>query len=312
MQANVWAGLELRHLVALRSVVQARSFGRAARRLGYTQSAMSQQIAALEAIVGHRLVERSRGQPGLELTEAGRLLLAHANAVIARLEAARADLAAFDQGDGGALRVGTYQSVSTRILPALMRDFSRAWPRVEVHLTEVPNHDLLPLVERGELDLTFEVLPIADGPFEALELLRDPYVLLVAADSPLARRAEPPTPREVAGLPLISFREAREAARLEGFVRGHGIEPRIIFRSDDNGAVQGMVGAGLGAALVPALAVDRRDPSVVALPLGEAVGPRFVCLAWHRDRYRSPAARAFVEAAGRLCRDLGSDQQPIN
>jgi DNA-binding transcriptional LysR family regulator len=70
-----------------------------------------------------------------------------------------------------------------------------------------------------------------------------------------------------------------------------------------------MVGAGLGVALVPALAVDRRDPSVVALPLNGAVAPRVLCLVWHRDRYRSPAARAFVDAAVDLCRRL--DPSPL-
>jgi DNA-binding transcriptional LysR family regulator len=301
MHANVWSGLELRHLVALQAVAHAGTFGRAAKQLGYTQSAMSQQIAALEALVGQRLIERARGQPSVDLTEAGRLLLAHTDAILARIQAAHADFDAFGQGALGILRVGTYQSVSTRILPGLMRDFSAAWPHVEVSLTEAPSDDLLPLVERGELDVTFEVLPLAQGPFETIELIHDPYVLLVAADSPLARREQPPSPREIAGLPLIGYRTTRESALLEELVRGHGNEPRVIFRSDDNGAVQGMVAAGLGVALVPALAVDVRDPGVVALPLGDAVPPRVLCLAWHRDRYRSPAARAFVDAAARLC-----------
>jgi DNA-binding transcriptional LysR family regulator len=306
MTANVWRGLELRHLIALHAVTETGTFGRAAQQLGYTQSAMSQQIATLESLVGQRLVERQRGQPRLELTEAGRLLLAHASAVVARLEAAHADFAAFGRGELGVLRVGTYQSVSTRILPALMRDFNSTWPRVTVHLSEVSSQDLLPLIERGELDLTFEVLPIADGPFETLELLRDPYVLLVATGSPITRRKQPPTAAEIARLPLISFRHPLESTQLEELVRGHGVEPRVIFRSDDNGAVQGMVGAGLGVAVIPALAVDARDPSVVALPLGDVVAPRVLCLVWHRDRYRSPAARAFVEAAVRLCQQIGS------
>ena len=306
MSATIWRGLELRHLIALQAVAHAGTFGRAATQLGYTQSAMSQQIAALEDLVGQRLIERARGQPSVDLTEAGRLLLAHADAVLARIQAAHADFDAFGQGALGVLRVGTYQSVSTHILPALMRDYSAAWPQVEVRLTEVANHELLPLVERGELDLTFEILPLADGPFETLELMHDPYVLLVAADSPLAQRSfkEPPRPRDFAGLPLISYRNEREATLLEELVRGHGHEPRVIFRSDDNGAVQGMVAAGLGVALVPALAVDARDLGVVALPLGEAVPPRVLCLAWHRDRYRSPAARAFVDAAARLCQQV--------
>src|SRR5436309_1666611 len=136
MVANVWPGLELKHLLALHTIAQCGTFGRAAEHLGYTQSAMSQQIATLEGLVGQRLVERSRGQSSVELTEAGRLLLAHADSILARLRAAHADFAAFEQGALGALRVGTYQSVSTRILPGLMREFSAGWPGVEVQLSE--------------------------------------------------------------------------------------------------------------------------------------------------------------------------------
>src|SRR5579859_367107 len=116
MFPNEWRGLELRHLTALQAVAQAGTFGRAAAQLGYTQSAMSQQVAALEALVGQRLVERARGQPSVDLTEAGQLLLRHADAILARVQAAHADFDAFGQGALGVLRVGTYQSVSTRIL----------------------------------------------------------------------------------------------------------------------------------------------------------------------------------------------------
>ena len=304
---TVWAGLELRHLHALQAVAELGSFGRAAEQLGYTQSAVSQQIAALEAIVGERLVERSRGHPTVDFTEAGALLLRHIAAMLARLAAAQADLSAFAEGQLGVLRVGTYQSVSTHILPPLMREFSTAWPRVEVRLTEVAGHELLGLVERGELDLSFEMLPLADGPFEVRELIEDPHVLLVAADHPLARRRDPPSLSDIAPLPLISYRDySHSGTRLEELLRGRVAEPRVVFRSDDNGAVQGMVGAGLGVALVPALAVDTRDRAVVALRLTEAVPPRVLCLVWHRDRYRSPAARAFADAAARLCREIAT------
>src|SRR5258708_25074949 len=144
MLPNVWPGLELKHLLALHTVAQTGTFGRAALQLGYTQSAMSQQIATLEALVGHRLVERRRGQSGVELTEAGRLLLAHADSILAHLRAAHADFVAFGQGALGALRVGTYQSVSTRILPSPMRQFRAARPRGEVGLKKPPPHALLP------------------------------------------------------------------------------------------------------------------------------------------------------------------------
>ena len=84
-------------------------------------------------------------------------------------------------------------------------------------------------------------------------------------------------------------------------MRGYGFEPRVVFRSDDNGTVQGLVGAGVGAALMPRLAVDSSDEATVALALSADVPPRVLCLAWHRDRYRAPAARAFIEAARKVC-----------
>src|SRR3954469_23796980 len=124
MEPDRWLGVELRHLAALQAVAQAGSFGpgaqagsfgRAAQRLGYTQSAISQQIAALERAVGERLVERPGGSRPVALTEAGRPLLAHADAIVARLKAAQADMAALRQGEAGTLRVGTFQSVGARV-----------------------------------------------------------------------------------------------------------------------------------------------------------------------------------------------------
>src|SRR5262245_34406770 len=124
MVSDRWLGVELRHLAALHAVAQEASFGRAAERLGYTQSAISQQIAALERIVGERLVERPGGPRPVSLTEAGRLLLRHADSIMARLAAAQADLTALSAGAAGTLRVGTWQSTGARILPVLMRRFN--------------------------------------------------------------------------------------------------------------------------------------------------------------------------------------------
>src|SRR5690349_2205411 len=130
MQADEWMGLELRHLLALKALAEEGSFGRAAQRLGYTQSAISQQIAVLERIVGQRLVDRPGGPRPISLTEAGELLLRHADAIAARLHAAQADLAALDAGDVGPLRIGTYQSVGAKVFPALLREFTQDWPDV--------------------------------------------------------------------------------------------------------------------------------------------------------------------------------------
>src|SRR6476659_3663992 len=115
MSANDWLGIDLRHFAALEAVARTRSFGAAARELGYTQSAVSQQIAQLERIVGHQLFNRPGGPRRVEPTEAGLLLLRHADAIVARLDAARADMAALTQGEGGTLRVGVFQSIGANL-----------------------------------------------------------------------------------------------------------------------------------------------------------------------------------------------------
>ncbi len=294
MEADRWLGIELRHFLALEAVAREGSFGKAAAKLGYTQSAVSQQIAALERIVGQRLVERPGGPKPVSLTEAGRLLLTHADAIAARVAAAQADLTALGEGQAGTLRVGVFQSVGQRILPELMRRYLHAWPQVKVTLTESANdEELLALVERGDLDLTFSDLPLTEGPFESVELLRDPYVLVVAADSPLAGRDAPPTIREVAELDLIGHKHCRTMNQLEANVR----RPlQFVFRSDHNQTVQALVASGVGSALVPKLTMDPEDDTTKLIDLPK-LPPRLIALAWHRDRYRTPAARAFVETA---------------
>src|SRR5262249_21527104 len=156
MSTDGWLGIDLRHLAALEAVARTRSFGRAARELGYTQSAVSQQIAQLERIVGQQLFHRPGGPRPVEPTEAGLLLLGHADAIVAHLDAARAAMAALAEGEAGTLRVGIYQSVGARLLPAVVRRFRAQWPRVGIRVREESAAaDLLRLLEHGELDLTF-------------------------------------------------------------------------------------------------------------------------------------------------------------
>jgi DNA-binding transcriptional LysR family regulator len=295
MEADQWLGVELRHLAALEAVARMGSFGRAARELGYTQSAVSQQIAQLERIVGQQLIHRPGGPRRVEPTEAGLLLLGHADAIVARLDAARADMAALAEGTAGTLRVGIYQSVGARLLPALVRRFRAQWPLVGVRVREESSAaDLLRLLEHGDLDLTFADLPLPDGPFEWAELLQDPYVLLVSADSELASLESAPSLREVAKLPLIGRRSTDEPER---FLAGRAPELNVVFRTDDNGTLAALVAEGLGAAIEPRLVVDPRDRDVTMLPFGSRIPPRTLVLAWHRDRYRSQTAQAFVELA---------------
>jgi DNA-binding transcriptional LysR family regulator len=295
MEPDRWLGVEIRHFAALQAVASEGSFGRAAQRLGYTQSAISQQIATLERLVGERLVERPGGPRPVSLTEAGRLLLRHAASIVARLEAAQADLNALRAGEAGTLRVGTFQSVGARVLPDVMRRFTEQWPLVEVMLEEHDDEEIADALERGEIDTGFVLLPVGDAPLETVELLRDPYVLVVAAGSSFA--TEPPLLRELAGAPLVGFRSGRSMEPIEAAFRAEGVEPRWAFRSNDNQTVQGLVAAGVGNAILPRLTVDEADPRTAVVDLGSAVAPRIIGVGRHRDRYASPAARAFVETA---------------
>jgi DNA-binding transcriptional LysR family regulator len=306
MGSDGWLGVELRHFLALEAVAREGSFGKAATALGYTQSAVSQQIATLERIVGHRLVDRPGGPKPVSLTDAGRLLLTHADAIAARVAAAQADLTALAQGQAGPLRIGVYQSVGQRILPVVMRKFLAEWPQVQVTLTESASDEkLLTRVERGELDLTFADLPLPDGPFDSVEIMRDPYVLVVRADSPLAARDSAPTLREVAELDLIAHKHCRTLEQVEASFR----RPlKFVFLSDHNQTVQAMVATGVGNALVPRLTMDPEDETTKLLELPK-VPARRISIAWHRDRYRAPAAQAFAEAAQAVCAEL--ETQPV-
>ena len=305
MEPDRWLGLDLRHLVALKTIADEGSFGRAAERLGYTQSAVSQQIAALERIVGLRLIERPGGPRPVSLTEAGRILLRHAEAIQARLLAAKADMKALEAGDAGRLHVGTFQSVGTRILPTLLRSFSEAHPGVEIVLHEsVIEPELLEMVERGELDLTFWTLPVPAGPYESVELLRDPYVLVVPAGSPLAATKRPPSLKEIALQPLVGFNHCTAMDQVESQLSSSGRQPNYVFRSDNNGTVQGLVGAGVGVSVAPLLTVDEDDERIVVVDLQGRIEPRVIGLVWHADRAHSPAAEAFVQSAAEVCLDL--------
>ena len=288
---------DLRWLTTLAAIGREGSFSRAAEALGYTQSAVSQQIRRLEYVVGQRLVDRPGGPRAVSLTPAGEVLLGHADAIVARLDSARADLQALAEGEAGVLRIGCYQSVGARLLPRVVREFRAAWPGVRVELTEAEDDaQLLRLVERGELDLSFVVLPMPPGPFGHRELLEDPYVVVVCEDSPLGAEGGPLHPRDLTGVPLVTYARMRDVHAIENRLGRPELTEQILLRSHDNGTILGLVAEGVGAAVISWLSIDpaRGDLRVVAL---EGVTPRTVGIAWHRDRYRIPAAEAFVRVA---------------
>ena len=297
--------LSLRQLLSFRAVAVEGSFHGAADALDYTQSAVSQHVAALESALGVRLFERSRGRRTVALTEAGDLLLRHVVAITNRLQAARADLLAYAAGETGTLRVGVFQSVGTRVLPAVMTRFNEVWPGVEVRLSEAPDEGLWEMVELGGVDLSFGTLPVPAGPFEALELVSDPYVLMTASGSPFAATPSFPGLDVIGAQRLIGFKTCGSTRTLEEHLRSKGIEPNFVFRSEDNSTVQAMAAAGIGTAIVPLLAADASDPSVTLIPTD--LPPRRIALIWHRDRYRTPASRAFADIAVEVCSGLARE-----
>jgi molybdate transport repressor ModE-like protein len=297
-----WAGVELRHLITLKTIAEEGSLAGASRKLGYSQPAVSQQVIALEQLVGSRLVERRAGGREAKLTEAGQRVLRHGGAILARAQAADAELRALEAGTVGTLRLGTVASIGARIVPQLLRGFAQRVPNVDVRLVEDGWHErLLDRLEGAELELTFAFPPLREGPFEWIELLTDPYVLLVAANSRLARNRRPLPLRRLADLPLIVCSQSDAA---DAFCHANGIAAQVRYRIDDNETLVALAAAGMGAALLPRLAVDPARDDVVRIELATKPPPRIVAIAWHSDREKTAAARALVETARAVCAEL--------
>lgn len=289
-----WFSVEWRHLAALRAFALEGSFAGAARRLGYTQPAISQQIAALERRVGGNLIDRSK--PGqVRLTEAGERLVRHSAAIASRLQSAHDDVQAAFEGHPASVRLGVIPSVGARVLPPLLRRFTDERVGVRVSLTESwSDKELLKGLRGGELDVAFALTPLEPGPFLARVVARDPYVLICSADFELVRRGGTVALADLANVPLLSLHRQHG---IEALLRSHGVHPNIAFRSNDSQTVMALVAEGLGAAIVPRLIITRDDPRLVEIAVQEELPVREIALAWSDDREISTPAQAFIDAA---------------
>jgi len=306
------AGVEVRHLLALEAVAETGSFSQAAVRLGYAQSAISQQISTLEKAVGHRLVDRPGGPRSVSLTEAGKVLLAHAGHIVARLAAAKADLDAMAAGDAGVLRVGTFQSASNRLLPPTLAAFRNSWPDINVELrNEAIISQVEGLIRSGQADLAFADMSTVDDSHAMVELIRDPEVLITAPDHPLAQ-LDTVDLADLAGTRMISMPSNDICAiRIARALERVGVEPHVVFRSDDNLTTQRLVAIGLGVAIVPLLTVERSIPDArVAIRGLNANLDRQIGIIWHRDRLQSRASEAFIETAMQISSDVDMPAVP--
>ncbi len=295
--------LELRHLVALDAVATEGTFGRAAERLGYTQSAISQQIATLERLVGDKVFDRPGGPRPVELTPFGGLLLTHGREMLSRADSMSDELDRFRHGGLGRLTVGTFQSVSSAVLPSLVRSMRARHPDLEIRGSESPDDlELERLLASGEVDVSFMGGSVAPE-FESRHLLDDPFVLLAQP----GRFPEGPVHvADLVGEPMIG-QQAHSCQLLnEAGLRGAGCNPTYVFRSEDNGTVAAMVRSGMGVAILPFLCLEIEDPRLSFHRLDPVLPPREVTLAWRAGRALSPAAEQFIELASEVCDELAS------
>lgn len=297
--------VEIRHLKALRAVAEEGSFVGAADILGFSQAAISQQIAGLERAVGQTLFDRPGGPKPVTLTPAGRLLLSHADAVVDRLTTAERDLSDLASGTAGRLIVGTYQSVSVQLLPELVREMRAAAPNIDIHLIEHADNDsLISDLLAGDIDVTFLTGPYEDGRLDIIELGIDPFVVVLAADGVEARQNPGRTfpTRSLIGVPMVGQHSCDCQTAIDEGLRTCGVRPHYVFRSNDNGAMQGMVRAGMGPAVMPLLAVDTADPGIVVKTLAPPLDPRTILVALRHGSTPLPAAGKFVRIAKTECR----------
>jgi DNA-binding transcriptional LysR family regulator len=291
--------LDVRRLRVLREVALRGSFSAAAEALTYSQSAVSQQIAALEREAGTRLVERN-GR-GIRLTDAGWALVRRADAILVELAAADAELQAIAGLRGGRVRVSTFASAATSLLPAAVTAFRAVHPAVQVELSLVEATDeAVGGLRTGRADLVLVARPAGQplgDQVEAHLLFEDPMLAVLPGSHRLARR---PTlhlddlaaePWVLGGGPGCSDR-----ATILRACHAAGFEPRVTvdFPTDDYNATQGMVAAGAGVTLLPrlALAVPRDDLTV--RPLAGA-GPSREVVAAVRRGDQAPATLAMLE-----------------
>jgi len=305
MSNVVLADLELRHLAALRAVAEEGSFGRAATKLGYTQSAVSQQIGALERIIGDPVFDRPGGPRAVRLTPTGSLLLTHANSILDRVKCAEADLSSLRAAETGHLAVGTFQSVSVHVLPQILAELRHTHPEVEIELFESDEiSDLLGALRRGDLDISFACSVVESDEFDLQPLHIDPFVVLCPLDSPILPERGPVPVDRLQGVPIVAEHPTACQSLIDDQLARAGVHLNVVFRTSDNTAIQAMVRAGVGHAVAPRLAVDLLDDQIAIRTLDPPMEPRTISLASVAGRSLPPIARVFVEAAERRCAEL--------
>ncbi|HSH92796.1 MAG TPA: LysR family transcriptional regulator [Roseimicrobium sp.] len=284
--------MELYQLSYFVEVARHKNFSRAAERISIAQPALSQQIKNLETELGTALFVRGRRQT--QLTPAGEALLPRAEALLAQAESAKQAVAEVAQLRGGRLVVVTISSVSACWLPEVIRGFIAAHPGIELVLVEDSSERVAALVESGRAEVGFLQLPVSNELFDVRGLVTEPFVLLVAANHPLAGLKSVRLAK-LAGEPFVFYKgRARDTAL--SACRAAGFEPRVACESGELETVRALVSAGLGVALVPQLATRSLPRGLTAVSVREPRVERQLGLVTRRGHPWSAAAKEFISA----------------
>lgn len=287
--------LDIRRLRVLREVAQRGSFSGAAQSLGYTQPAVSRQVALLEQETGTTLLERRPG--GVRLTDAGELLVGHANAILARLREAEEQLDELLGLRAGKLRMSTLTSAAATIVPLAIAAFRERLPEVELSVSMSDPQTVLPQLRDGGVDLalcnddSYLERPDIDG----VLLFEEPMLIALPRIHPLASRkrlrlAELADERWMLG----TANACPDSGRFVRACHAAGFEPQIAFHNDDYTAVLGFVAAGVGAAPVPEMVARHAPPGVRICSLQAARIVRPICALMSAE-YQSPATKVMVQ-----------------
>jgi DNA-binding transcriptional LysR family regulator len=306
--------LDVRRMRVLREVAARGSFSAAAYSLAYTQSAVSQQIAALEREAGTTLVERSAR--GVRLTDAGRALVEHADVILARLADAEAELEAIAGLRGGRLRLAAFPSAGATVMPEAIARYRDRHPAVELTLAPAEPEDGVAMLRSGEVDLALDITvsfrPLPDDCVERLHLLDDPMYVALPMHHPLARKRN------------LKLEELAEESWILGttgscpdasiFLRScqlAGFEPHIAFNSDDYSAMQGFVAAGVGASFIPDLALISVRDDIVIRSLGPRPPVRRIMAATLSGSFCSPAKQAMLDTLVEVGGEFSSNRRRL-
>jgi len=303
--------LDVKRLRVLREVATRGSFSAAAEALAYTQSAVSQQIAALEREAGTVLVERNAR--GVRLTDAGRVLVRHADVILARLADAEAELEAIAGVRGGRLRLVSFPTAGATIAPRAIGRFRERYPGVELTLEPREPPEALECLKVGACDIALTVEagfePIEDTAIDRHHLLDDPMYVCLPAGHRVAgkRRLTLADLAEEAWIMGVTGR-CPDGLILERACQAAGFEPRVAFQSDDYVAIQGFVAAGVGVCLIPDLALVAVRDDVVIRPLQGRPPMRHVIAATLAGGFVSPAGAAMLA----ILAEVGAEFEATN